>query len=104
MMAITRCRTPTQRPMRAPMTRDAPPTKPQDPASSASIRCPLRSALFEEGYHFWPILGKNEGLLRLRTGYGGVPGEGLTCPYPLPGVRGRYDLARGVSGHASLMM
>src|SRR5215203_4061232 len=86
------------------MRRDAPPTKPQNPASSAPIRCPLRSALFEEGYHFRSILGENEGLLRLRTGYGGVPGEGLVGPYLLLRPMGRYDLARGVPCHASLMV
>src|SRR5215213_11091237 len=64
----------------------------------------LWTALFEEGYHFWPILGENEGLLRLSTSYGRIPGEGLADPYLLLGVRGCYDLARGVAGHTSLMM
>ena len=53
----------------------------------------LRSALFEESYHFRSALGENKCLLRLGPGYGGVPGECLSHPYLLLGMRGRYNLA-----------
>src|SRR5215210_6205544 len=48
--------------------------------------------------------GEHEGLFGLRAPQRGVPGEGLAGLYLLPGIRGGYDLARSVAGHAALVM
>src|SRR5215208_7485091 len=56
------------------------------------------------GYELRSVLHKNESFFGFRTPQRGVPGEGLSDLDPLPRLWGGDDLARGVAGHAALVV